>query len=144
MWVGWNVLGSRVCLIWRPLNHGSDRIANARICVLPRAPTLPNSCLCIFEATSCNIAYPVAARFLTVGPMPQIDTGATSVPLNERSTNMLGSDVQREKPTLTFLTNEQPAFVGAVIRFQDGTCWQLTKVSSNLAHQQADPPFEAR
>lgn len=73
-----------------------------------------------------------------------LETGATSVPLDDNSTNMQESDMQHDKPMLTFLNDERPDFLGAVVCFQDGTCWRLTNVLSNLAHQQADPPFEAR
>jgi hypothetical protein len=38
----------------------------------------------------------------------------------------------------------QSAFLGAIIRFADGSSWKIKKPLSDLKYQQGEPPFEAR
>lgn len=57
---------------------------------------------------------------------------------------MPGSNIRHEILILTLFGNGETEFLGVVMRLREGSCWKLTKALSNLAYQQANPPFEAR
>lgn len=71
----------------------------------------------------------------------QIGAGATSVSINEKPTNMTRSNIRNEIKILKLLEQWEACFVGALVRLQEGACWKLIKALSNLAYQQANPPF---
>jgi hypothetical protein len=42
------------------------------------------------------------------------------------------------------IQKEARGYLGAVIRFRDDSCWEVTKALCDTKYQQGEPPFEAR
>jgi hypothetical protein len=36
-----------------------------------------------------------------------------------------------------------PGYLNIIVRFENGSCWKMTKALSDVKYQQGEPPFEA-
>jgi len=89
-------------------------------------------------------AYPTAHAHSTPALIPFNPDMSSTMAAHDLCDTLSGqSDPAEELPVVVPPAAKGAGFLGAVVRFGDGSLWKLTRALSRTKYQQTQPPYEA-